>query len=354
MTQPSVAVRIGRTRGLAPVSPGAASGALVDGFGRMHRDLRISVTDRCNLRCTYCMPEGGVAFAPSEDLLSFDEIERVARAARSSGITRIRLTGGEPLLRPRLPELVGRLAALELEDLALTTNGMTLARSVSKLVSAGLQRVNISCDSLKPDRFAAIRRQGDLGVVLRAMDAAEAAGLPPVKVNVVLIAGKNDDEILDFVEFGRRTGRLVRFIEFMPLDAEGAWRRDDVVSGQQVLEAIADRWPLTAVADGSATEAAPAERFAFDDGGGEVGIIRSVTAPFCATCDRLRLTADGSIRNCLFSDEEISIRSMLRRGCSDAELVAALGRSVGEKRAAHGIDGPGFTPPLRSMSMIGG
>jgi cyclic pyranopterin phosphate synthase len=342
----------------APRTPSSAAGEmpvtgpLVDAFGRVHDDLRISVTDRCNLRCTYCMPERGMTFLPGPALLSFEEILRVAAVARSLGVTAVRLTGGEPLVRRGLDRLVGRLRDLGFTDVSLTTNGMLLAPLLPALVGAGLGRVNVSCDSLRPERFAAIRRRGDLATVLRSMDAAEAAGLPPVKVNVVLERGGNDDEILDFAAFARTTGRVVRFIEFMPLDAQGAWRRDRLVPGDEVVRRIGSRWPLAAIE--GADLHAPADRFRFADGGGEIGVISSVTQPFCGTCNRLRLTADGAVRNCLFSDDESDVRRTLRTGGTDDQIERQLRRAVWAKRAGHGIDDPGFLRPTRSMSMIGG
>jgi GTP 3',8-cyclase len=327
------------------------TGPLVDAFGRVHDDLRISVTDRCNLRCVYCMPEQGMTFLPRTELLTFEEIVRAASVAKDLGVSSVRLTGGEPLVRKAVPDLVARLAALGFEDLALTTNGMLLAEQAPALAGAGLGRVNISCDSLRPERFATIRRRGDLATVLHAMDVAEASGLGPVKVNVVLIRGRNDDEVLDFAAFARTTGRTVRFIEYMPLDADGAWDRQQLVPGHEVHRRIAARWPLEPVpTDGSA----PAQAFRFADGAGQVGLISSVTQPFCGTCNRLRLTADGAIRNCLFSDDELDARAVLRDGGDDSRLALLLRRAVWGKRPGHGIDEPGFLRPTRSMSMIGG
>jgi GTP 3',8-cyclase len=326
-------------------------GPLVDRFGRVHNDLRISVTDRCNLRCVYCMPEEGVPFLPRADILSFDEIVRVARVARGLGVTAVRLTGGEPLVRKGLPGLVAALAQVGLEDIALTTNGMLLADVAGDLAAAGLRRVNVSCDSLHESRFTAIRRRGTLATVLGAMDAAEKAGLTPLKVNVVLLRGHNDDEVLDFAAFGRDTGRVVRFIEFMPLDAEGKWDRSQLVPGQEVYRRISAVWPLEPVHPGSP---APAERFRFIDGGGEIGLISSVSQPFCGTCNRLRLTADGAIRNCLFSDHERSVRQLLRSPSGAEEIALVLRRAVWGKLAGHAINEAGFLRPLRSMSMIGG
>jgi GTP 3',8-cyclase len=340
-----------RSRALPVLRAMPTAGDMADRHGRVHRDLRISVTDRCNLRCVYCMPEDGLPAMARRDLLTFDEIVRLARVARSSGVTSVRITGGEPLVRKGVPGLVAQLNELGFDDLAMTTNGMELARMANELAAAGLRRVNVSCDSLRADRFSAIRRRGSLATVLGAMDAAEDAGLHPLKVNVVLLRGHNDDEILAFADFARRTGRVVRFIEFMPLDADGAWSRDRLVPGREVFERIDSIWPLEPVELGGH---APAERFRFQDGCGEIGLISSVTQPFCGTCDRLRLTADGALRNCLFSDQEISVREMLRRGAADEELALAFREAVWSKFPGHGINEPGFLQPARSMSMIGG
>ncbi len=329
------------------------TGALVDTFGRVHTDLRISVTDRCNLRCTYCMADEAQTFLARDELLTFDEIERVARVARSLGVTAVRLTGGEPLMRAGLVDLVARLGALGFDDLALTTNGTALARSAPALAAAGLDRVNVSCDSLRPERFAAIRRHGELGRVLAAMDAAEVAGLCPVKVNVVLQKGVNDDEILDFAAFARATHREVRFIEFMPLDAEGRWAADAVVPSADVIARINARFPVHH-AERDGPDAAPASVYRFADGGGSVGVVATVTQPFCGTCNRLRLTADGAVRNCLFSDDELSVREVLRGHSDDDDIAAVLRRAVWAKRAGHGIGEPSFARPVRTMSMIGG
>ena len=328
------------------------AGPLIDRYGRVHEDLRISVTDRCNLRCVYCMSEEGMTFLPRSELLSFDEIVKIARVAHTLGVTAIRLTGGEPLVRKGLASLIAQLSEIGFDDLALTTNGMQLATLAPKLADAGLKRVNVSCDSLKADRFESIRRRGDLATVLGAMDAAEAAGLNPVKVNVVLLRGNNEDEILDFAAFARQTGRVVRFIEFMPLDAQGQWDRTQLVPGHEIFERINEAWPLEAVGDLDGP--APAERFRFVDGHGEIGLISSVTQPFCGTCNRLRLTADGSIRNCLFSDDEYSVRDMLRANVGDREIENLLRRAVWAKFPGHAINEPSFLRPARSMSMIGG
>ena len=333
-------------------TPAPTDGGLVDGYGRLHTDLRISVTDRCNLRCVYCMPEGDMAWLPREEILTFEEIERVARVARGLGVTAVRLTGGEPLVRAHLPVLVGKVAALGFEDLSMTTNGLGLPHLTGALAGAGLRRVNISCDSLRPERFAAITRRDALAQVLEAMEATEAAGLVPLKVNVVLMRGVNDDEVVDFAGFARATGRIVRFIEYMPLDADDHWQRDDVVPGEEILSQIGTVWPLEPVRrDG---DAAPAERWRFADGVGEIGVISSVTAAFCGTCNRLRLTADGAVRNCLFAVREWSARDLMRAGGSDEDLARLLREAVWNKMPGHGINDPGFLRPARSMSMIGG
>ena len=327
------------------------AGPLIDRYGRIHDDLRISVTDRCNLRCVYCMPDVGMTFLPHNALLSFDEIVRVATVAASLGVSALRLTGGEPLVRKGLVSLVARLSDLGFRDLSLTTNGMLLTPLAASLADAGLTRVNISCDSLRVDRFNSIRRRGDLKTVLASMDAAEAAGLAPLKVNVVILRGVNDDEILDFAAFARETGRVVRFIEFMPLDAQGQWDKSQLVAGHEIYEQVSQRWSLEAIEAGGS---APAERFRFADGLGEIGLISSVTQPFCGTCNRLRLTSDGAFRNCLFSDDERSVRDLIRGGGDDDEIAELLRRSVWAKFPGHAINEPDFLRPARSMSMIGG
>jgi cyclic pyranopterin phosphate synthase len=256
-------------------------------------------------------------------------------------------------VRADLPALVSKLSALGFDDLSLTTNGVGLAHLAPALYEAGLRRVNVSCDSLDRERFAAITRRDSLPAVLEGMDAAEAAGLAPVKVNVVLMRGVNDDEVVDFAAFARDTDRPVRFIEYMPLDAAHAWERPHVVPGNEILERINAVFPLEAV-DSRDDDPAPADRYRFADGRGEIGVIASVTDAFCGTCNRLRLTADGALRNCLFATQEWSVRDLLRSGGSDADLEALCRQVVWRKRTGHGIDDPGFTPPERSMSQIGG
>ncbi len=326
------------------------SGPLIDSYGRIHDDLRISVTDRCGLRCLYCMPDEEMEFLPHERLLSFDGLVRVAAVARKLGVKSVRLTGGEPLARKGIVEFIGALHALGFEDLSLTTNGMEFSRLADSLVTAGLTRVNFSCDSLRGDRFAQIRRRGSLDAVLASMDVAESVGLAPIKVNVVLMRTYNDDEIVDFAAFAREKNRIVRFIEFMPLDNSGTWNRDRLIPGREVVEKIATRWPLEPLI--TTHDPAPATRYRFKDGVGEIGIIASVTEPFCGTCNRLRITAEGMVRNCLFSDDELTLVEALRIG--DDAIEAVLRQSVWGKYPGHGINDPGFLAPRRTMSMIGG
>jgi cyclic pyranopterin phosphate synthase len=325
---------------------------LVDGYGRVHRDLRISVTDRCNLRCTYCMPAEGMQWLPRGEVLTFEEIERVARLlVERFGFTSIRLTGGEPTVRARLPVLVERLAALDV-DLSLTTNATSLGLIAHDLAVAGLRRVNISLDSLRRDRVVELTRRDCLDQVLDGIDAALDAGLQPVKVNAVLVRGVNDDEILDFATFGRERGVTVRFIEFMPLDASGQWTVDKVVSRDEIVAAIDAVYPLEPPESSAGPE--PAETFRYQDGGGEFGIIASVTNAFCNSCDRVRLTADGQLRSCLFALDETDLRALLRGGASDDDLAAAVTRCVGAKWAGHLVNQVQFIRPRRSMSQIGG
>jgi GTP 3',8-cyclase len=328
-----------------------AATALVDPFGRTVRDLRISVTDRCNFRCSYCMPEEGMVWLARSELLTFEEIERIARTCvQRFGFDGIRLTGGEPTVRARLPVLVEKLAALGV-DLAMTTNGATLPLLATELRRAGLRRINISCDSLRPERFAEMTRRDALGAVLAGIDAALEAGFDPVKVNCVLMRGVNDDEVVDLATFGRERGVVMRFIEWMPLDASDQWGRGKVVPASEIVAAIDAVYPLAPVAERGDQ---PAERFVYKDGRGEVGVIASVTRSFCGTCDRVRITAEGMFRNCLFAVRETDLRAILRSGGSDDDLAAAIAADVGTKWAGHSIGQVHFIKPARSMSQIGG
>ncbi len=325
--------------------------SLVDGFGRVHRDLRISVTDRCNFRCTYCMPAEGLEWMAREDLLTYEELTRVARVCvERFGFDGIRLTGGEPTVRANLPVLIEQLSSLGV-DLSLTTNGTTLTNLAPALVSAGLERINISLDSLKRERFEQITRRDELAKVLEGIEAAVRAGLAPVKINCVVMRGVNDDEIVDFARFGRERGVTVRFIEFMPLDAQGEWTNEQVVTKAEIVAAIGDVFSLEPVAE---RESDPAARWRYIDGGGEFGVIPSVTEAFCESCDRVRLTADGMLRHCLFATRELDLRTLLRNGATDDDLAEAITAEVGAKWAGHQINQVHFIRPSRSMSQIGG
>ena len=323
---------------------------LVDPFDRVVRDLRISVTDRCNFRCTYCMPAEGMQWQPREEILTFEEIERVARiCVERFGFDGIRLTGGEPTVRAHLTVLIEKLARLGV-DLAMTTNGATLPALAADLRAAGLRRLNISIDSLQRERFLALTRRDSLDQVLEGIDAALAAGFDPVKVNVVMIRGVNDDEAVDFARFGREKGVQPRFIEYMPLDAEEGWTRDAVVPAAETVAAISSVFPVEPVTHGPE----PAQRYRYVDGGGEFGVVPSVTQPFCGNCDRVRITADGKFRNCLFALQETDLRALLRGGGGDDAIAEAIKGDVGRKWAGHSIGQVHFIRPDRSMSQIGG
>ena len=323
---------------------------LVDTFGRVHRDLRIAVTDRCNFRCQYCMTEEGMEWMPRQGLLTFEEIERIARlVVERYDVDSIRLTGGEPTVRAHLSRLVGKLSKLGV-DLAMTTNGATLRLVADDLHAAGLTRLNISLDSLQKDRFIELTRRDDLDRVLDGIDAAIEAGFSPVKINVVLMNGINDDEIVDFARFGREKGVVVRFIEFMPLDADEQWGPDRVVPLARVIEEVNAEFPIEAIQRTSA----PATRYRYLDGQGEIGVIATVTEKFCDTCDRIRLTADGQFRNCLFAVTDYNLRDAMRGGASDDELAQIIEGAVHDKWAGHGIDTVHFIRPKRNMSQIGG
>jgi cyclic pyranopterin phosphate synthase len=326
---------------------------LVDTFGRVATDLRVSLTDRCNLRCTYCMPAEGLPWIPRADLLTAAELVRLAGIAVTRlGIRGIRLTGGEPTLRPELTEIVRELAALRPRpELSLTTNGLRLKGLAAGLAAAGLDRVNVSLDTLDPERFRRISRRDGLAEVLAGLDAATAAGLHPVKVNAVLVRGVNDDEALSLLHFCLRSGYELRFIEQMPLDPYGAWNRADMVTAAEIRGMLAGRHRLVPL---PGRGSAPAESFLVDDGPARVGLIAAVTAPFCQACDRVRLTADGQIRNCLFARTETDLRTPLRAGDSDEDLAARWVMAVHPKKAGHGIDDPAFAAPKRPMSAIGG
>ena len=330
---------------------------LIDSFGRTVRDLRISVTDRCNFRCTYCMPAEGMKWLDRSEVLTFEEIERVARiCVERFDVNSLRLTGGEPTVRAHLPRLVSKLAALRLSnggkpDIALTTNGATLRNIALELRDAGLDRINVSLDSLKPERFFAMTRRDELVNVLAGIAEAQLVGFTPMKVNVVVERGANDDEILDLVAYGRDSNIEIRFIEFMPLDATNEWERKKVVTQDEIISVISAQYPLEIL---PARGAAPADRWRFVDGKGTVGVIPSVSHPFCADCDRVRLTSDGQFRTCLFATDEFDIRALLRNGGTDDEIAELMRKGVGLKWAGHQINQVNFIRPRRSMSQIGG
>ncbi len=328
---------------------------LADSFGRIATDLRVSVTDRCNLRCAYCMPAEGLDWLPSPALLTDDELARlIAIAVQRLGITAVRFTGGEPLLRRGLTGIVARTAALRPRpEISLTSNGIGLARLAGPLHQAGLDRLNISLDTLSPQTFTTLARRDRLGDVLAGLAAAAAAGLAPVKVNTVLMRGVNDHEAVPLLRFCLDYRYQLRFIEQMPLDAQHGWRRADMITADEILTALSAQFSLTP-ADPGGRGSAPAETFLVDGGPDRVGVIGSVTRPFCGACDRVRLTADGQIRNCLFASDESDLRTPLRAGADDDQLAAIWRRVVAAKLPGHGINDPGFLQPARPMSAIGG
>ncbi|SEB88420.1 cyclic pyranopterin phosphate synthase [Paramicrobacterium humi] len=330
-------------------------GPLVDRFGRVHRDLRISLTDKCNLRCTYCMPAEGVPWLAKQNLLTTDEIERVARVLARLGIVETRLTGGEPLLRPDVVDVVRRLARIEGERgplrVSMTTNGIRLDRLMDDLVDAGLERLNISLDTVRPDRFAELTRRDKIEDVFAGIEAARASGLRPLKLNTVAMRDVNDDEFCDLLRFAKAHDAELRFIEQMPLDAGHIWSRVKMVQGEEILEKLSAEFTLEEVGERGSS---PAQLFLVDGGPTTVGVIASVTAPFCGACDRVRLTADGQLRNCLFAREESDLLGLLRAGGSDEDIARMLRQNIEGKRAGHGIDDPGFLQPDRPMSAIGG
>ncbi|MDQ2813388.1 MAG: GTP 3',8-cyclase MoaA [Actinomycetota bacterium] len=328
---------------------------LPDSFGRIATDLRVSLTDRCNLRCSYCMPPEGLNWLPSPDLLTDDEVVRLVRVAvEQLGVREVRFTGGEPLLRRGLARIVAQTAALRPRpEISLTTNGIGLKRTAAALRAAGLDRVNVSLDTLRPETFRKLARRDRLPDVLDGLAAAAQAGLTPVKINAVLMRDLNDDEAAPLLRFCLEHGYELRFIEQMPLDAQHGWKREEMVTAQEILAALSREFALTPDDPGQ-RGSAPAEAFVVDAGPARVGVIASVTRPFCGTCDRVRLTADGQVRNCLFARTESDLRGPLRAGASDADLAARWQRAVAGKLPGHGINDPSFLQPDRPMSAIGG
>lgn len=330
---------------------------LIDQFGRRHTDLRISVIDKCSLRCSYCMPDEFQDWIPQDDQLTLKEIVEVVEVATSLGVSTVRLTGGEPLLHPQIIEIVAAITAIsQPPQISMTTNGIKLAKLASRLVDAGLGRVNISLDTLRPERFQRITRRDKLNSVLEGIEAARSAGLSPVKINSVLLRGINDDEATDLLDFAITKGLELRFIEQMPLDAGHIWRRIEFVKAEEIELALRKKFHLEPMRDRGSS---PAEEFIVDNGRTKVGIIASVTRPFCGSCNRLRLTADGQIRNCLFANSENDVRSILRNSMLSSEdrqnlIKKVFMGSVTSKMHGHGINEPGFIQPIRPMSAIGG
>jgi cyclic pyranopterin phosphate synthase len=331
-----------------------STGALVDTFGRTATDLRVSLTDRCNLRCSYCMPAEGLEWLPDDHTLTDDEVVRLVQiAVEHLGVREVRFTGGEPLVRRGLVDIVRRTSALEPRpETSLTTNALGLSRNATALAEAGLDRVNVSLDTIRREDFVTITRRDRLADVVAGLGAAQAAGLGPVKINAVLLRGINDDQGPELLRWSIRHGYELRFIEQMPLDAQHNWRRDTMVTAEEILRSLEAEFLLQPA--GEPRGSAPAEKFLVDGGPATVGVIASVTRPFCGDCDRVRLTADGQVRNCLFAREESDLRTAMRAGAGDRELAERWRAAMMTKRPGHGIDDVSFLQPSRPMSAIGG
>lgn len=327
---------------------------MTDSFGRAHDNLRLSVTDRCNIRCYYCMPEHPVEFVPRAEILSFEEIERFVRIAARLGFTKLRVTGGEPLLRRNLDRLIARLVAVEgIRDVALTTNGVLLAEQAEALYRAGLRRVNVHLDTLDRERFVQITRRDELGRILEGIEACRRLGFRPIKINAVAVKGLTEPDIVPLARFGRERGIEIRYIEFMPLDAQGIWDRSKVLLAGDIVGILSRELnPLEPVPE--ADPRAPASEYRFQDGVGGVGFIASVSRPFCLNCNRVRLTADGKLRYCLFALEEFDVRGLMRGGAGEDEIAELIRSTVGKKWLGHEINQAGFVPPPRPMYAIGG
>jgi cyclic pyranopterin phosphate synthase len=327
---------------------------LIDTFDRVHDNLRISVTDRCNIRCFYCMPEDDVKYMPREEILSFEEIERFARVAVSLGVTKLRITGGEPLVRKDLPVLIRKLVDIPgVQDIALTTNGVLLARHAEALYDAGLRRLNIHLDTLDRERFLRITRRDDLDKVLEGIEVARRVGFGPLKINAVAVKNLLEPDLVPLARFGREHGIEIRFIEFMPLDSQGIWARNSVLTADEMIETLSrEIAPLVEIPDGDPR--APATEYRFADGIGRVGFIASVSRPFCLNCNRIRLTSDGKLRYCLFAIEETDVKTLLRNGAPDEEIAATIRSTVHKKWIGHEINSSQFVAPPRPMYAIGG
>lgn len=327
---------------------------LIDTHGRVHDNLRISVTDRCNIRCYYCMPEHGVEFVPRAEILTFEEIERIARAAARLGINKIRITGGEPLVRKNLHVLVSKLAAIEgIRDIALTTNGILLAEQAEALYAAGLRRLNVHLDTLDPALFKRIARRDEHHRVMAGIMKAREMGFSPIKINTVAVRDLVDGDIVPLARFGRENGFEIRYIEFMPLDTQGLWQKDRVLLASDILAMLEEGiGPLDPIS--GPDPRAPALEYAFRDGVGKIGFIASVSRPFCENCNRVRLTADGHLRYCLFAHEETEVKTLLRSGAGETEIMDLIRTVVKAKWPGHEINQSGFVPPPRPMYAIGG
>ena len=327
---------------------------LIDTFDRVHDNLRISVTDRCNIRCFYCMPEDDVKYMPRGEILSFEEIERFAMVAVSLGVTKLRITGGEPLVRKDLPVLIHKLVDIPgVKDIALTTNGVLLARHAEALYAAGLRRLNVHLDTLDRERFLRITRRDDLDKVLEGIEVARRLGFGPIKINAVAVKNLLEPDLVPLARFGREHGIEIRFIEFMPLDAQGIWARDSVLTADAMIETLSrEIAPLVEIPDGDPR--APATEYRFADGIGRVGFIASVSRPFCLNCNRIRLTSDGKLRYCLFAIEETDVKALLRNGAPDEEIAGTIRATVQKKWIGHEINSSQFVAPPRPMYSIGG
>ncbi len=330
------------------------SAQLIDTFGRLHDNLRVSVTDRCNIRCYYCMPEHPVEFVPRDQILSFEEIERFVRIGVTLGVRKLRVTGGEPLVRRELPVLIRKLAAVEgIEDLSLTTNGVLLADQAEALHEAGLRRINIHLDTLDRERFQKITRRAEIDRVFSGIEECRRLGFDPIKINVVAVKNLIEPDIVPMARFGRERGLEIRYIEFMPLDAQGLWKQDQVLLADTMIRMISDGiGPLEPISEGDPK--APATEYRFADGVGRVGFIRTVSHPFCRNCNRIRLTADGMLRYCLFAIDETDIKGLLRGGAPDSEIERLIRATVASKWEGHEINTSRFVPPPRPMYSIGG
>lgn len=346
-----------RAESVAIIDARSANGAsnnqvpLTDKFGRHITDLRVSITNRCNFRCVYCRSAKPESHIEDGTLLEFSEYERLVKILLGMGIRKVRITGGEPLVRAGVVEFIARLKSLGVPDLSMTTNGHLLAERCDRLVAAGLNRINISLDSLDPEKFARITRTESFSQVMAGIDAAQASSLRPVKVNAVLVRGVNDDEVEAFAEFAREKDIVMRFIEYMPLDADRSWTRGQVVTAAEIHRRISARWPLMPIVH---ERSETARKFRFADGGGEIGLIAPVSQPFCGHCSRIRLTADGKLRTCLFSKEDHDLTPVLRSGANDREVGDAIVALVARKEKGHRINEPDFIPPSRTMVHIGG